>query len=291
VKWVSPDEIELVSATQIRAGVDAEAIARYTEIMEAGLWNFDRRPLPVLFAHEGRYLVGDGHHRIEAARKVGADIQCEIFTAAVVEDAILYSITAIENTNHGLPLRPKDQRKRIIMFLDLLESNTIRIDRPDGFDLWSSRAIATYLRLPESGYRTVASIRKDRELAKELNGKPPGAISQQPKKLLEAIDPTPPLPFDPPTPLAKPLPWRIANHEPLPAEPLTKEKRTALKLEEQFSGGDATPTIGLEVDLENTIDYTVRCLYRMTNAQIAELKEAIEQEEARRLTAIMEENT
>ncbi len=164
--WISPEQLEEVSFTQIREAIDNEAIARYAELMQSDLWDFERSPLPVVFEHENRYLIGDGHHRIEAARKIGADIFCEIFTATQIEEAILYSVTAIENSRHGIPLRPKDQRKRISMFLDLLESG-LEIKLPSGFDVWSSRAIATYLRLPESGYRTIANIRKERERLSE----------------------------------------------------------------------------------------------------------------------------
>jgi hypothetical protein len=179
------------------------------------------------------------------------------------------------------------------MFLDLLESNTIRIDRPDGFDLWSSRAIATYLRLPESGYRTVASIRKERELNRELS---PGAIPQQPfgkaqeppKKLLEAIpngeaytnDPAPPIPFpDPITPV-----HTNPNDDPIAHPPTnTNHELVADHLNE--------PTIELAIDLVNAIEYLTTRLHKMNNSQIAELKAAIDKEETRRLTAILGENT
>ncbi|NJL90857.1 MAG: hypothetical protein HC916_14490 [Coleofasciculaceae cyanobacterium SM2_1_6] len=266
--WISPREIEEVSFTQIRHAVDAEAIARYAELMRDNLWDFNREPLPVLFRHENRYLVGDGHHRIEAARKVGADIFCEIFTATQIEDALLYSIRAIENSNHGLPLRPKDQRKRIVMFLDLLDEGKIAIDLPDGYDLWSSRAIAAYLKLPESGYRTVASIRKERLKTTEEPWENWGTTPDN-----DTTETTTPPPSIATVEITTSLPTILSTDTPPPPEepPLTDEEREEL---------------GLLTSLDQRVLSVINTIKTLENKHLVQLREAIENEEIRRLEQI-----
>jgi len=274
--WVSPDQLEEVSYTQIRESVDSEAIARYAELMTEEMWDFQRQPLPVLFEHENRYLIGDGHHRIEAARKVGCDIKCEIFTAYSIEEALLYSIKAVENSNHGLPLRPKDQRKRIGMFLDLLERN-IPIALPEGYQEWSSRAIATYLRLPESGYRTVATIRKERTAPEGehwLYGKPTPPPTKAPavtstplptEKLAITITP---LPTETPAVTPTPLPTET------PADTITSLP-TETPTTPNLSMNDRR-LAGLVAAVSNQVE-------DLSDALLQTLRDAIEAEEVRRL--------
>ncbi|MEG4420805.1 hypothetical protein QUA70_19760 [Microcoleus sp. LAD1_D5] len=276
IAWVYVDQIEEVSCTQIRHSVDGEAIARYAELMRDNLWDFQRHPLPVLFEHENRYLIGDGHHRIEAARKHKVQIKCEIFTAWTIDDAVLYSIKAVENSNHGIPLRPKDQRKRITMLLDLLDR--VLIAPPDGYNEWSARAIAHYLRLPESGYRTVASIRRERTRATEEDGdNTSGAINT-------TSDTTTPPPFSKgeatPTILQErgnaaattetttPLLTIDDTETETPTPPLTDEQKKAL--------GHLTSVDQRVLSVINTIE-------TLEDRHLIILREAIESEEARRI--------
>jgi hypothetical protein len=278
IAWVYVDQIEEVSCTQIRHSVDGEAIARYAELMRDNLWDFQRHPLPVLFEHENRYLIGDGHHRIEAARKHKVQIKCEIFTAWSIEDALLYSIRAVENLNHGIPLRPKDQRKRITMFLDLLDEGKISIVPPEGFQEWSARAIATYLRLPESGYRTVASIRKERAKVTEEPWESWGITP--PDDTTPADTSTPP-PIDTPadtyTPLSTFIPAEITTPPPsfIPADTSTPVNTPPLP----------TPPARLAAMVVVILDK----IDELNHEQLIELKEAIAAEEVRRLGKILEE--
>lgn len=262
--WISPEQLEEVSFTQIREAIDNEVITRYAELMQSDLWDFERIPLPVLFQHENRYLVGDGHHRIEAARKIGADILCEIFTATQIEEAILYSVTAIENNRHGLPLRPKDQRKRITMFLDLLDEGNISIALPEGYQEWSSRAISTYLRLPESGYRTIANIRKERERLPEepilKQGKKPKNTAVEP---LEPILET--------TASIEEMP-QLSFHSPTISPPSMQSEFTSF-------GDHEVETDSHKVNVSQLVE----ALAWLSNDDIAQLTEAIESEKSRRL--------
>lgn len=263
-QWISPDQLEEVSFTQIRDSMDGEAISRYAELMQSDLWDFERTPLPVLFNHENRYLVGDGHHRIEAARKIGRNIFCEIFPALQIEEALLYSIKAIENNQHGLPLRPKDQRKRITMFLDLLESGKTPIALPEGYQEWSSRAISTYLRLPESGYRTIANIRKERERLPEepilKQGTKPKNTAVEP---LESIVET------------------TASIEEMPQLSFPSPAISPPSIQSEF-----TSLSDHEVETDNhkvDVSQLVEALAWLSNDDIAQLTEAIESEKSRRL--------
>ncbi|WP_445305677.1 hypothetical protein [Microcoleus sp. SVA1_A1] len=251
--------------------------------MRDNLWDFEHQPLPVLFEHENRWLIGDGHHRIEAARKLGLKIKCEIFTAWSIEEALLYSIRAVENLNHGIPLRPKDQRKRITMFLDLLDEGKISIALPEGYQEWSARAIATYLRLPESGYRTVASIRKERSMAKEENEdqllKEYRSQFFAPTPPPQLIDEAPSLPF-PHLPHGHDLPPTSGKHDPLLSD--DDHLLTSLTNEEREKRG-------LIMSIDMDINRIVNQLTKITNEQLTKLREAIEAEEVRRLGKILEE--
>ncbi len=182
-QWLDPHRIILKEGTQSRDvdelfSVNVSVVQNYAEMMEQGLWEWEREPLPVAFlAADGKIYAGDCHHRVSAAIAAGKEIYVNLLSGELV-DAVLYSCQA--NTYHGLLLRPKDQRKRIELFLDtlagldevrsqsLLQSipNLTEIERKNG--KWSTRVIAKYLRLTESGYRTIINIVQERELAEKF---------------------------------------------------------------------------------------------------------------------------
>ena len=280
--WIYPEQIEEVSFTQIRESVDSEAIARYAELMQSELWDFERSPIPVLFEHENRYLIGDGHHRIEAARKIGADILCEIFPAVQIEDALIYSIKAIENTNHGLPLRPKDQRKRIVMFLDLLDAGKCSIALPEDYKEWSSRAIATYLNLPESGYRTIANIRKERE-------KPP----EEPPiiKALKAQNPPPPS-TRPASGGGSIATVDIEERPTIPSTPTNDTHDPTINTLPPTNGAHLSDQelekLGLLTSLGRSINNVINLIEQIKDAELSRISEAIEVEKVRRLNLAKE---
>lgn len=288
VRWVDLDQLEEVSYTQIRHSIDNEAIARYAELMRDNLWDFNREPLPVLFEHENRYLIGDGHHRIEAARKHKLKIKCEIFTAWSIEDALLYSIRAVENSSHGIPLRPKDQRKRITMFLDLLESEKVSIVPPEGYQEWSARAIAAYLKLPESGYRTVATIRRER-LREAIEEETPPAIDTTNDDTTndDTTEATTPPPFSKGEATPTIVPVKITTPPPTNT-PVETSAPTLGNLEEWEAG-----MLGrVERDSLKSISLLGKCdSHRLEGLAYAvqALKDAIEAEETRRLGKILEE--
>ncbi len=146
--------------------------------MQEDLWDWMRHPLPVAFlSSDGKIYAGDCHHWVSAAHAAKKEIYVDLRPGELV-DAVLYSCRA--NTDHGLPLRAKDQRKRIELFLDILENldevrsqallqsipNLSEIERRNG--KWSTRVIAKYLKLTESSYRTVINIIQEREIAEKI---------------------------------------------------------------------------------------------------------------------------
>ncbi|MBW4674724.1 MAG: hypothetical protein KME52_12040 [Desmonostoc geniculatum HA4340-LM1] len=181
-QWLNPKWIALKEGTQSRDvdelfNVNVSVVQNYTEMMEQGLWEWKREPLPVAFlSADGKIYAGDCYHRAMAAITVGENLYVNLLSGKLV-DAILYSCQA--NTYHGLLLRPKDQRKRIELFLDTLENldearshslldsipGLSEAERRNCQNKWSARVIAKYLRLTESGYRTIINIQQERELA------------------------------------------------------------------------------------------------------------------------------
>ena len=175
--WIDPRSVLTDAGTQSRAWEDSETIDTYTEKMTAGLWEWERQPLPVVFYDGENYYPGDCHHRIKAAIKAEAELIYVDVREGTLRDAIVYSCQA--NTDHGIPLRPRDQRKRIEMLLEQLMVMTVDerialLDKVPNLTQqerahceksgeWSNRVIARYLRLTASGYVTVSNIQKERE--------------------------------------------------------------------------------------------------------------------------------
>ncbi len=106
-------EVLLDRGTQSRlGGNDPTTVKRYAEEMAAGLWDFSRRPLPVLFFDGDCYYPGDGHHRITAARQCKVmELLCEV-RRGDQREALFYSNTEA-NKFHGKQLTRKDKRNRV----------------------------------------------------------------------------------------------------------------------------------------------------------------------------------
>lgn len=161
--WIDPHEVNLHAGTQSRYVTDWETVERYAELMRENHWDWKRSPLPVVFQDRSVLHPGDGHHRIEAAIIAGVDLICVELRAGTTTDAIMHSCAA--NTMHGLPLRPRDQRRRIELFLD----TCLTLPEGDERKAWSSREIARYLGLSEAGYRTVCNILSEREMSAKIS--------------------------------------------------------------------------------------------------------------------------
>ncbi len=113
VALVVLDRVRLDAGTQSRlGGHDPGTVRRYAEAMQAGLWEFERSPLPLLFFDGEYYYPGDGHHRLQAALLCGlTEIQCDVQSGSRRE-AQFYSNTEA-NKYHGKQLSRQDKRNRV----------------------------------------------------------------------------------------------------------------------------------------------------------------------------------
>lgn len=121
IRW---EEIRLDESTQARVKMSAATIDEYAQAIERNLernaahWGM---PEVVLFEDEesGRYWIGDGFHRICAARACGIDgVErgwCEIRPGGRVE-ALRYAVGS--NAEHGLPRSAADKRRAVELALD-----------------------------------------------------------------------------------------------------------------------------------------------------------------------------
>lgn len=182
--WVDLSDVTMDEGTQIPGRTNFQQVEAYAELMVAGLWDVERDPLPVLYysRKDKKSYPGDAHHRVLAGTKAGLEaLYFEVREGELV-DAILHSCRAEENSKHGLPLTPRDQRNRIQLFLDTLElmseekRRKLFLDSPKFTDYqkerytgWSGRAIAKYLNLAESGYKTVQKIMGERALSERIS--------------------------------------------------------------------------------------------------------------------------
>ena len=187
ISWLNPNEVDLRAGTQIRdlsKVTDqieySDRIAAWAEKMREGLWDFNRTPLPVVFVDQNcKYWCGDGHTRIAAAVKAGVEIQVDLRDGDK-DLAQLHSCRAIENESNGQPLRAKDQRKRIEMFLDLFDKMSDKQKaalllqvpgRGDRQKDWSPDLMGKFLGLNSAQVRTIQNIvreRKNRELLEKF---------------------------------------------------------------------------------------------------------------------------
>ena len=120
--------------------VNAYATAMTEQLSEGGL----RFPPVVLFGESEPYYIGDGFHRILAARKAGLmELQAEVRPGSE-RDALLFAVSC--NAEHGLPRTSADKRKAVLLLL---------VD-PE-WAQWSDREIG---RRCQVSYRSVARFRK-----------------------------------------------------------------------------------------------------------------------------------
>lgn len=109
-----------------RAGVVREYAAAMKTQLAEGNWQF---PPVILFADGETYHLGDGCHRVLAARLAGlTEIAAEV-RPGTRRDAILFGISA--NNTHGLPRTNADKRKAVQILLEDAE-----------WSQWSDREIA-----------------------------------------------------------------------------------------------------------------------------------------------------
>lgn len=112
-KQIAIEKIHVDDASRPRAKVDEETVAEYAESMR----NRVRFPPIVVFAAAGKggYFLGDGRHRIEAAKKTGKNVIDAEIRPGGKREAILYAVGA--NNEHGLRRSNADKRKAVELLL------------------------------------------------------------------------------------------------------------------------------------------------------------------------------
>jgi hypothetical protein len=93
------------------AVVHEYATAMADQVAEGGL----RFPPVILFTDGGEYWLGDGFHRVFAARKAGLSEIAADVRAGRQRDAVLFGICA--NSAHGLPRSNADKRHAVALLL------------------------------------------------------------------------------------------------------------------------------------------------------------------------------
>lgn len=136
------DVIAINCGTQIRAKINSEAVTEYAAAMEDAANKFP----PVIVFHDGKqYILADGFHRVEAARRNGfKDILAEVHKGTK-SDALRFALSA--NCAHGIPRTHADKRSSVEMALT---------EWPEMSDLELSRVCAV-------GNHLVAEVRKGLE--------------------------------------------------------------------------------------------------------------------------------
>jgi hypothetical protein len=162
VSRLEPGQIRTDGGTQMRAGLNEETVVEYLElIQEPNEWPFP----PVIVFHDGEvYWMGDGFHRVEAARRY---VERERVVYSVVaevrpgtrRDAVLWAAGA--NAAHGLRRTNADKRRAVETLL-----------RDPEWSQWSDREIA---RRCHVDHKTVGAIRS--ELSGEIPQIEPRSLS------------------------------------------------------------------------------------------------------------------
>jgi len=147
---------------QMRTEMRAETVNEYAEAM------LDGADLPpVIVYHDGTdYWLGDGYHRVAAARKIEHEtIKAEV-REGTARDAILCGVGA--NATHGLQRTQADKRRAIE-----------RLMRDSEWARWSDRKIAEAVKVD---HKTVGKVRQ--ELSGEIPTVPgkPGKSGEIPSR-------------------------------------------------------------------------------------------------------------
>lgn len=140
VTEVPVSALEHCERSQVRAGMNSQAVKRYKDDMDHG----DIFAPVVVYREKGteRYVIADGHHRVHAAREAGKQTIAAEIREGDETAALEFALGA--NTRHGLQLSKPDIEKAV----RLLEEHPILSDR-----YRTDQEKAELLRMSERNYR------------------------------------------------------------------------------------------------------------------------------------------
>ncbi len=126
---------------QMRVEMNPDVVREYADDMAAGAI----LPPVVVYYDGTNYWLGDGFHRVEAARKLERDaINAEVLEGGE-RDAILCGVGS--NASHGLRRTQADKRRAVERLL-----------RDEEWSTWSNRKIAKAARVD---HKTVEKVRRE----------------------------------------------------------------------------------------------------------------------------------
>jgi uncharacterized ParB-like nuclease family protein len=141
MELINLNEIDIVEVTQVREKICPKTVNEYAEAMKAG----ETFPPIELITNGFMFYIGDGHHRFEAAKKIGRESLEANVRDGSIRDAMLVAVST--NNKHGLRLTREDKRRGVKL---LFEDDICRT--------WSDVAIAKQCNCSEE---LVAKIRKE----------------------------------------------------------------------------------------------------------------------------------
>lgn len=110
---IAVSKIEEAPRVQVRLGSDKRAVTEYAEAFEAGA----EFPPIVVFNESGtdRYVVSDGHHRLQAALQAGIEyIEADLREGGEAA-ALEFALGA--NQHHGLRMRDVDRKRAFALLM------------------------------------------------------------------------------------------------------------------------------------------------------------------------------
>lgn len=139
--------IDLISmdGTQSRAAISEETVTEYERLWKEATPGMTVFP-PVKVFHDGKqHWLGDGFHRVLAAKRAGRGSIIADVEKGTKRDAILYSVGA--NQTHGLKRSNADKRTAVLLLLN-----------DEDWVKWSDRKIAEHAGLSDA---FVGIVRKE----------------------------------------------------------------------------------------------------------------------------------
>jgi hypothetical protein len=116
ITLVPLDRIPIAEGAQTRAKVRPDVVRAYAAAMKEQLAQGGLRFPPVALFSAGRdYWIGDGFHRLLAARQAGLTAIAAAVRPGTPRDALLFGVAA--NADHGLPRTNPDKRKAVALLL------------------------------------------------------------------------------------------------------------------------------------------------------------------------------